>query len=168
MSKTKQLVFSKTLANKIPEGTYLVEDLLGLVKGVQKNGGLHSYIDPILSKYTKGNTINIKYNKGIVYYTVAYYGKWSTEINKELLAIHCHRMSKNRASQFWTDNAKELIKVLGKDFDNQLLNFIFTFYRIPKQFEIYFKDEKVDNPFDYKEQWKKSPKSFKVISYIKN
>lgn len=168
MAKTKQLIFSKALANKIPEGTYLVEDLLGLVKGVQKSGGLHSYIDPVLSKHTKGNTINIKYNTGIVYYTVAYYGKWSAEINKELLAIHCHRMPKNKASQFWTENAKELMSVLNKEFDNELLNFIFTSYRIPKQFEICYKDEKIDNPFGYKEQWINSPKSFQVISYIKN
>ena len=152
----------------IRPGTYLAEDTIKIAELKREKNGK---ITPLyLPTYKQGQTVTLKLGKNIIGHRVIFYGKLFNEENYSLIKKFFKTTpNKTEILEFIPTHLKELEDIFkGKEnLNNYLLQLAFDFKKLPREFEITYKGEIINNISSYKNEWNNNKKAFELLTYIK-
>lgn len=158
--KMRQLQNYMSIDGEIPDGTYIVEGELKLVRFFFREDSL---FQEIYRTYHCGETITIK-DKGRYY--IIFYEKIDLTKNIKLIENYLHRNSKGRNLQFLSCHYYVLKKFILKEHTERFyLDWIFKFRKEPNRIEVFKGEQHILNLNTEYSEYKKSPKDYKIVIY---
>ena len=145
---------------EIPDGTYIVEGELKLVRFFFRGDSL---FQEIYRTYHCGETITIK-DKGRHY--IIFYEKLDLAKNIKFIENYLHRNSKGRNLQFLSCHYYVLKEHILKTYTERFyLDYIFKVRQEPNRIEVFKGDKRISNLNAEYLKYKESPKDYKIVTY---
>lgn len=167
MRKLKQLQNSMLEDGTVPQGTYIVEDMLKIVEYFWRKDTVNPCVGiKLLPTHNVGDTITLKRTKRTVNFKIVFYGRLNIETNIKFVNDYIYKLSKVERSNFLTSHSQLLSIVLKDKFEEFYLDTIFQMGKIPDQFDVWRNGKRIGDNFT-KKDYLDHPKEFSLVSYKK-